>query len=796
MKVNERWLREWIDPPKTTHEIADQLTMAGLEVDSVTPLAREFSGVVIGLVESVTPHPNAERLRCCKVNVGQKELLDIVCGATNVRPNLHVPVAMVGATLPGNIQIKPVTLRGETSHGMICSAKELGIATIFEPHKGIMELPADAPIGKDFGDYWQLPDNILDIELTPNRGDCLCLKGIAREVALINAQSLNEVEISSVPPSTQSLFPVRVSAPSACPRYVGRVIEQVNSKALTPVWMQERLTRCGVRCIHPVVDVCNYVMLELGQPMHAFDLNTLEKEIQVRYAKSGEKIVLIDGSEITLQEKTLVIADSSKPQAIAGIMGGSDSAVSESTINIFLESAYFDSVEIRSGVARYGIQSDSAYRYERGVDYQLQTVAIERATALLLAIVGGKAGPIIERVEESKLPQPAQIILRKHRIKQVLGMTFEDAEIEGILVGLGMHVNSIAEGWECTAPGYRFDLAIEDDLIEELARVNGYEKIPTQRLCSELIAQPIPESQLERSRIIQTLVDRGYHEVISYSFVDEKLQRLLNPGDSPITLSNPITNDMSVMRTNLWSGLMSILLYNLNRQVSRLRIFETGLSFQESQSGDWVQTPRLAILTVGDAHPEHWGIAKRAMDFFDLKGDIETLLELTDRSHEFRWLKGSHPVLHPGRSADLYHNETKIGYIGELHPQITQQLDLPQSPLLFEADLKALQSRRVPEFKGLSKFPSVRRDLALVVDEKLNAEDIRQKIIQVASTLLIHISIFDLYQGAGIEPGKKSLAMGLTFQDTSRTLIDEEINTIIQKVVELLERDFNATLRV
>lgn len=796
MKINEQWLREWVNPPITLQHLADQLTMAGLEVDDIAPVSGKFTHVVIGHVQSAIPHPNSDRLKCCKVDVGQDQILDIVCGGVNVRDGLKVAVALVGAELPGDIQIKSTEIRGQKSEGMICSAKELGLNEEAETKKGIMELAQDATIGMDFHDYLSLPDHVITIELTANRGDCLSVVGIAREVALMNHMSIRGPAMEPIPAKIEDIFPVNVTAESQAPHYVGRVIRNINSQATTPVWMTERLVRCGQRSIHPVVDVCNYVMLELGQPMHGFDLNKLDQEIQVRFAKTGEKIVLIDGSEVTLDNHTLVIADQSKPQAIAGIMGAASSAVSESTQDIFLESAYFDPITVRFGVRHQGIHSDSSYRFERGVDYQLQKTAIERATALLLEIVGGEPGPVIEKLHAKSLPILSPIKLRRGRIQRLLGIVLNDPLIEEILKGLGMTIQRIPEGWLVSAPTYRFDVMIEEDLIEELARVYGYHHIPEQSLYSQVALPDLVSTRLPTPQIAKLLADRDYSEVIAYSFVDENLQKLFDAENrAGIALSNPITRDMSVMRSSLWPGLIQALRYNLNRQNYRVRLFETGLSFQVSAAEEWLQIPKLALLASGDASSEQWAQTQRPLDFYDIKADVMALLSFTINPQDFQWRTSTHPALHPGQSADIYLMDQKIGHVGVLHPKIAQELDISQTTMLAELNITVLEARRWPKFQPLSKFPSMRRDLALVIDQQLAVEAVRQQIIQTAGDLLKEIVIFDVYQGKGIEDGKKSIALGLTFQDSSRTLIDEEINSIVHSVVSVLQQAFNAKLR-
>ncbi|MCH9769469.1 MAG: phenylalanine--tRNA ligase subunit beta [Gammaproteobacteria bacterium] len=791
MRLSEKWLREWVNPNISTQQLAEQLTMAGLEVDTCLPVAGEFSKVVVGLVESATPHPDADRLRVCEVNVG-KETVTIVCGGVNVRAGLKVPVALVGAILPGDFKIKKSKLRGVESNGMICSTDELGLGE--GPAKSIMELPNDIEIGTNVRDCLQLDDQSIDIELTPNRGDCLSVRGIARELAVSNQAKLIAPDWSAVGATLTDTLPVKIMAESACGRYVGRIIRNLNPKPCSPIWLQERLRRSGLRSIHPVVDVTNYVMLELGQPMHAFDLNKLDGEIQVRFAKKGETIKLIDEQEINLMPETLIIADRKKPQAIAGVMGGFDSAVSDQTTDIFLESAFFDAAVVRASAKQYGLNSDSCYRFERGVDFESQTAAIERATQILLEIMGGKAGPIIEATADSALPQRPKIKLRRGQIQRLLGIEIKSAEVEHILTALGMTLTAIDSGWEVMAPSYRFDINIEMDLIEELARVYGYNQIPTQSMRANLTPLPQPELELSSLRLKEVLADRGYSEVITYSFVDAKLQSLLDPEQKPLSLANPLSADLSVMRSSLWPGLINVTCYNQNRQCARQRLFEMGLSFRE-QGGECVQEAYLGMVAIGALNPKQWGEKSRAVDFFDMKADVMALLNISGNGDHFHWQPASHPALHPGQTAGLYCQDELIGYLGSLHPSLLRELGLNATPILFEAQLAPMKIAKLPDYKSISKFPTVHRDLALVVDRSLLSARLIEIIQKNSGSILNKVEIFDIYQGQGIEIDKKSIALGLTFQDASRTLRDEEINDVIHNIISTLEEKVNAKLR-
>lgn len=792
MKFSEKWLREWVNPAISTEQLTDQLTMGGFELESVVSTAPAFENVVVGEVISAVQHPNADRLRHCHVNVGQAQPLEIVCGASNVRSGLKVAVVLIGGRV-GDLQVKKTTLRGVDSYGMICSERELGLSDHQDGH--ILELPADAPLGMDFSHYLNLDDHIIDIAITPNRGDCLSIRGIAREVAAFNQMTIKSPSSTVVSPQHHDIFKVRVLAPNECPRYVGRVIRNIKNNATTPIWMRERLRRGGIRCVHPVVDVMNYVMLEQGQPLHAFDLEKLTEEIQVRLANAGEKITLIDGKEVSLTAETLVIADQHHVQAIAGVMGAAGSAVQSQTTQLFLESAFFRPGSITVTARRLGLPSESAIRFERGVDFELQKIAMERATELLLEIVGGEAGPVIEIGGSDFFPQRAPIKLHRPQILRLLGITIDDNDVSQILTSLGMKVIHKKDYWEVKVPSYRFDISHETDLIEELARLHGYARIPEAVMTSQYTIPPLPESQLSLSRIRRLLADRSYHEIITFSFIDEAGCRRLNPQVTPIALANPITREMNVMRTSLWPGLINVLRYNEHRQADRVRLFEIGMCFWADEKGQWQQVTKLAGLIAGDRHDLQWALGAKPVDFYDAKGDVSALLALTRQNDTDRWVAHPHPALHPGQCAALYRRDQVIGYVGALHPQLVSQLGLTSVPLLFEVEMEAISTARLPHYQPISRFPAVRRDLAVIVDQGLEAEALQKNIAISAGRLLNKVEIFDIYVGEGIESGKKSVALGLTFQDPSRTLIDEEINQVIERVVADLEHQFNAKLR-
>jgi phenylalanyl-tRNA synthetase beta chain len=791
MKFSEQWLREWVNPEVSTGELCHQLTMAGLEVDAVDPVAGAFSGVVVGEVVKVEPHPDADKLRVTQVNVGAEELLTIVCGAPNVCEGMKAPTAVVGAKLPGDFKIKKAKLRGVPSFGMLCSASELGLA---ESASGLMALPADAPVGEDLRDYLGLDDVTIELGLTPNRGDCLSIAGIAREAGVLNQCAVSGPQIEAVAPGSEETLAIDVKASDACPRYIGRVIRGINAKAETPLWMQERLRRSGLRSLGPVVDVTNYVLLELGQPMHAFDLAKIEQGIVVRMAEAGEKLTLLNEQEVAFDGDSLVIADHKGPLALAGIMGGEASSVGEQTVDIFLESAFFSPESIVGRARRYGLHTDSSHRFERGVDPQLAETAMERATALLLAIVGGVAGPLEEVASEKELPQRHPIHLRRQRIARILGADIGPADVEDILTRLGMTVTGVEDGWHVTAPSFRFDIAIEVDLIEEIGRIIGYSNLPNSRPLGTLNMQPRPEGRIGRRELSRLLVGRGYQEAISYSFVDPKMQQRFDPQVEPVALANPISSELAVMRTSLWAGMVPLLQHNLNRQQNRIRLFEYGLTFVK-QGDDLQQENCLSGVVYGNLEPEQWGSAARKVDFYDVKADIEALLALTNHAEAFRFVPESHPALHPGQSARIYRGEEAVGWLGAIHPTLERELDLQGQSYLFELKVAAVRDKTVSKFSEISKFPAIRRDLAVVVPRDTDAEAVFSCIRDAAPETLQNLKLFDVYEGEHIDSGRKSLALGLTLQERSRTLTDEEVDAAIEKVVNTLGEKLGATLR-
>ena len=806
MKFSESWLREWVNPTLSSDQLAHQITMAGLEVDGIDPVAGEFSGVVIGEVVECGPHPDADKLQVTKISLGdyssatveKGELITIVCGAKNCRLGLKVAVATVGAVLPGDFKIKKAKLRGVPSFGMLCSESEIGLA---DDSDGIMELANDAPLGQCVREYLDLNDVTIDVDLTANRGDCLGLKGLAREVGVLNSLEVTEPTITAVTPTIDDVLTISIDAIEACPRYLGRVIKGINPNATTPLWMVEKLRRCGTRSIDPVVDVTNYLLLELGHPMHAFDLAKIEGNINVRFANKDEKLTLLDENEVTLKEGTLVIADEKKALAMAGIFGGLESGVTNTTTDIFLESAFFAPLAILGKARQYGLHTDSSHRYERGIDPTLQHDAIERATELLLTIVGGQAGPVVEAKSDANIPQTKDVSLRRKMLDSRIGHHIEDAQVSEILTRLGFTVTTTGEDidkvWQVVVAAYRFDIKIEVDLIEEVARIYGYNNIPnispkaTLKMCEK------KEAKLSLSNLKQVLVNRDYQEAITYSFVDPKVQSLLHPDQEVMTLPHPISSEMSVMRLSLWTGLLQSMVYNQNRQQGRVRLFETGLRFvpDESSENGVRQQNMLAGVISGQRVDEHWSMEKAATDFYDIKGDVEALLTLTCDAQGYEFSKAEIDALHPGQTAKITKNGVFVGCVGTLHPELERKLGLNGRTLIFELLLSEVLVQQIPEATDISRFPANRRDLAIVVKEDIDAKKVLQLIEKVGGNYLIGLNLFDVYQGQGVDDGFKSLAIALVLQDTSKTLEEKDITDVIDRVVETLKIELNASLR-
>lgn len=803
MKFSEQWLREWVNPELTTEVLGHQLTMAGLEVDAIEPVAPEHSGVVVGKILNAEKHPDADKLQVCQVDVGElsEEPLQIVCGAANAREGLLVACAMVKAILPGDFKIKKSKLRGVESYGMLCSEKELGLS---DSADGIMELPLDAPIGTTLVDYLNLNDVCIELGVTPNRGDCFSIAGVARETGVMTRENVSPVMINEQAVTIDDVINIEITAEEACPRYAGRIIKNVNTQAETPLWMQEKLRRSGNRSISPLVDITNYVMLELGQPMHAFDFNKISGSINVRMASEGEKLILLDGQEISLNADNLVIADDKQALALAGIMGGDSSAVTDETKDILLESAFFTPDKIIGKARTHGLHTDSSHRFERGVSPELQVQAIERATELILEIAGGEVGPVAEKNCAEYIPQAKTILLRKNKIVRVLGIEIDDETVKDVLTRLEMDVVDCEDGWQVTAPAFRFDIEYDVDLVEEIGRIYGYDNLPVTLPHGSIEMAACPEDRVGESKVKELMVNLGYQEAICYSFVEPKAQNLITPDNPGIKLSNPISEDLSVMRTSLWTGLINALVYNQNRQQNRIRLFEIGSRFVPDDK-ELLQEVMVAGIINGSAFPEQWGEKTRAVDFFDLKADVEALLSLGADLSSYRFVAEEHSALHPGQSARIYKDNQAVGWMGTLHPSVAKAMDVKSTSILFEVEFAAISAAKVPNFKILSKFPAIRRDIAIIVDDDIESSAIIKCIRQTAVNALtqnngsgesnVSVELFDVYVGDSVGAGKKSLAVSLSLQEQSRTLTDDEIETLIQAVLADLEQQHGAKLR-
>jgi len=791
MKFSENWLRELVDVQADRTQLAHALTMAGLEVEELTPLGEGLDGVVVAEIVGAEKHPEADRLQVCKVDAGQGAPLQIVCGAPNARVGIKVPLATVGATLPGGIAIKAAKLRGVESFGMLCSAKELGIDA---DASGLLELPANAPVGKPLADYLGLPDASIELKLTPNRPDCLGLYGLAHDVAALFGSRVKTGEQAPAPVTSQARRGIRLEAGKDAPRYLGRVVEGIDATARTPLWLAERLRRAGLRPISAVVDVTNYVMLELGQPMHAFDNDKLEGDVVVRHAHAGETLKLLDGSEATLDTGFVLIADEKKALAVAGVMGGSDSRVTDATRNIFFEAAHFAPAAIMGRARKLGLHTDASHRFERGVDPELPRRALERATELLLAIAGGQAGPVLVAENLADLPKPAPVTLRRARLWRVLGVDVADAEVARIFTALGMKVEPQADGWRITAPSSRFDIEREEDLVEEVARIFGYDNIPTATPAGALALAAEPEARIGELALREQLAAQGYFEAVNLSFVANELLAQWGLAGQGVPLANPLSADLAVMRPSLLPGLVEALRHNRARQQERVRLFEVARVF--AQGNPPIETPSLAIAACGTARAEQWGEPSRALDFFDLKGDLDALLAWGGESE--RW--SVHPDglpgwLHPGRGARISRDGETAGYLGTLHPQLAKALDLGPDVHVLELALEPLLARRLPKAQPVARFPSVRRDIAVEVPEDVTWSRIGEVVRGTLGGVLKELRLFDRYSGKGVEAGRKSLAMGLILQDASRTLVDDDADRCVRQAIAALEQTCQAKLR-
>lgn len=791
MKISENWLRTWVNPAIDSDTLSDQLTMLGLEVDELVPAAKPFTGVVIGEVLTVVQHPDADRLRVTTVNIGSGEPLQIVCGAPNVRAGMKVPVATIGAVLPGDFKIKKGKLRGVESQGMLCGASEIDLEDKID---GLLELPTDAPVGTNIREYLNLDDHVIDISITPNRGDCFSIRGVAREIGVINQLPVTAPEIQEVAATIADQKQVVVTT-DGCPRYLGRVIKNVNTKAATPAWMEQALARSGIRQHSILVDITNYVLMELGQPLHAFDGGQVQGSVHVRQASANEKLVLLNEQEIELTEDVMVIADDVKALAIAGIMGGLSSSVTDETTEIFLESAFFAPLHIAGRARRYGLHTDASQRYERGVDFELPMIAMQRASQLIQTLAGGDFGPITVSEKTELLPKREAIKLNQAQVDQLLGYQVPTAFITDALQRLGCAVIVTAEGeWTVVPPSHRYDMAIYQDLIEEVARIHGYDNIQISLPVID-VKLAKHQDQFELTQLRQTLVTLGYQEAISFSFADLKLEKQLNSQVNPLALANPISSDLAVMRSTLLSSLIPCVQYNINRQQSRVRFFELGLRFdyQNAKSiEDLKQIPTLAMIAVGSKQIESWHGKAQVMDFFDLKGEVEEILAAGRVQVEY--VRSDREWLHPGQSAEILVDGKSVGYLGRLHPSLENALDL-STTWIAELDQSAVLQTYVSNFTELSRFPSVRRDIALVISDKINVSEIQQLIEKTGGELLDSTWLFDVYTGQGVEQGKRSLAFALLWQHPSRTLEDAEIKSGMDHIIQVLEDTYQATLR-
>jgi len=791
MKFSEKWLREWVNPPLTTEELAHRLTMIGNEVDEIEPQGSALEGVIIATVLEVNKHPDADRLSVCQVSDGGKQPYTVVCGAPNVRAGLKGAFAPVGTKLPDGEKLRRAKIRGVESNGMLCSAAELGLG---DESDGILELSGDAPPGESFSEYMDLPDYSFNVDLTPNRGDCFSVLGVARDVAAMTATDMHPLSVEAVSPTCQDEQPVELVAPEGCPRFVARVIRNVDVSINSPDWLKERLRRSGLRSISPVVDVTNYVMMELGQPLHAYDLSKIRGAIRPRMAKRGEKLKLLDEQEVELATNTLVIADDSGPIGMAGVMGGWSTMVSNDTSDVLLEAAFF-TPEVMAGVARqYGMHTDASMRFERGVDPLNQATAIERATQLLVDICGGEPGPLKDHHDSKHLPAARTISLRKSRLQRVLGIDIPTDVVSGILANLGLHAELKDAVWDVQIPCFRFDIDVEDALVEEVARIFGYDEIPEATATGLIPLAAVTESRVDLDSVAEFLVARDYQEVITYSFVSEQLNTLISGETSELILSNPIASNMSVMRSSLWPGLLATASKNIARQHERVRIFEIGKTFHGSVD-EPKEIVRVSGLIIGNAQSEQWGIKPQPVEFYDIKSDVEAILEMTGCAGAFNFVADEYPALQPGQTAMIERGSEAAGVIGKLHPLISKEFDIDKDVMLFDLVAESCFSAELPVANTISKFPVIRRDMAVIVKEDVSVSQLKDSVHDSAGELLREVRVFDLYRGSNIEPGRKSIALGLILQETSRTLTDEDADNVVSAVLLRLRQDFGAELR-
>ncbi len=791
MIISESWLREWVNPDLDTEALAHQLTMLGHEVKGIEYEGDSLADIVVAEVAEVAKHPDADKLSLCKVDDGSGTLVDVVCGAPNVVQGMKTPFAKPGVTLPNGMKLRKAKIRGIVSNGMLCSAVELGLG---DESDGILELPHDTEAGSRLVDLLALPDAKIDLDLTPNRGDCFSILGIARDVSALTGVTLKDAAVAAVKASASDEQAVDLVNPAACPRFAGRVIKGIDTQAKSPLWLTERLRRVGLRAISPVVDITNYVMLELGQPLHAYDFGRLTGAIRPRLAEQGETLTLLDEKQLELNADTLVITDDSGPIGLAGIMGGLSTAVTDATTDVFFEAAFWPQ-DFMAGRARsYGMHTDASLRFERGVDPTGQARAVERATQLLLEIAGGSAGPLTDKKVQKHLPENKIIVLRRDRLSCLLGVTIDDDEVQNILLSLSMTVESSAEGWNVLAPPHRFDIAIEADLIEEVARIHGYDSIPESTAYAQAPLQTVTETEVDFERVANTLVARDYQEVITYSFIDAVANEDFTGASSELVLSNPISSEMSVMRASLWPGMVSAASANHSRQQDRVRLFEISKSFHGTLD-EHTEVVRIAGLVSGPLRPEQWASSSENADFFDIKADVEAILGLAIRDEKIEFSALEHPALQPGQSAQIVRGGEVIGVVGKLHPRIAKAYDLKRAVYLFELDAVKSLRTSVPSARTISKFPAIRRDIAVIVDDAISAEQIVGVVAASSPDLIQAVRIFDIYKGDGIEVGRKSVAIGLILQETSRTLTDDDADVAMAAAVKILEDQFAAVLR-
>ncbi|VFP80172.1 phenylalanine--tRNA ligase subunit beta [Candidatus Erwinia haradaeae] len=797
MKISELWLREWVNPTINSLELCNKMAMAGLEVNNIEPVSPNFHSVLIGEVIKCVRHPRSNRLYMTTVNTGAKSLLSIICSASNCREGLKVAVAPVGAILPGNYIIRKIELQGETSEGILCSFSQLGIPIKKE---GIIELPLNASVGTDLSQYLQLKDNIIDIGVTPNRADCLSIMGIARDISVASRAPLYELKVTPAFSAVSDVISIRVNTPEDCPRYLARIIKEVNIQADTPLWMQEKLRRCGINSLNSVLDITNYVLLELGQPINVFDFQAINGGLSVRYAKEEESLVCLEKSKVKLDSNTLVIADEEKILAMAGITISKDASVTIKTKSFILESAFFRPLSIVGRARRYGLHSDTAFRFERGVDFNLQYKAIERATSLLLTICGGSAGPVINITNYSALPSSKIIKLYRKNLDRLIGYCIPNETVTDILERLGFTILTRKDysQWKVVVPSWRFDIDIEVDLVREVMRIYGYSQIPNIPVQANLMIDAYCKKDFPLQRVKALLIDKGYQEAITYSFVDPKIQSILHPQEESLRLLRPVSRDMSVMRLSLFSGLLGAVLYNQNRQQLRIRLFESGLRFVPDIRAPYGIRQELMLSAVisGNRYSEHWDLARSEVDFYDLKGDLESIFDMLHKLHQIKFIREHYPAFHPGQCAAMYINADYIGCIGVLHPEIERNVGIRGRTIVFELIWNKISEYTVPHVLPVSRFPANRRDISVIVAEYILAGDVLEECKKVRDKYITGIYLFDVYRGNKVASGCKSLTISITVQALTRTLEDHEISNTIEKCIKALKNRFGAKLRV